>query len=257
MIHSGDNVHFRLPHDVREKKKKEKEEAVEFDDYSLLRKLLDQDITYAAVWDKNIYESFIEKIFKEIRFYNYSNKPYNIQKKKELISKYERIVKRNFFDQTIRDESGRILEPQQLQKKKDIITTQGLARLSEIFAGEKTANYLWMIEGKSNISAELGDWRLYDEFSVASILLSGYASGSATIIKHGAQFSINDPTEDTLYEFAVRDFPTYNDLQTVWFRSVLDHPISHTQGRDVIVVAHAAYLVSVADFEEQIAENNI
>lgn len=232
--------------------------TVNIEDY-LFRKLLDQDITYAASWDKSIYLESIDKIFRAIKQLRFSRKPFNLRLKKELIKRYENYVKRLYNDQTVVDENNnnKRIEAQQLQKKIDRITTQGLARMSEIFTGETAPNYLWMIYGSSQISAELGDWRLYEELATTSINDAGYASGSGNIIKHGAAFSINEPSADNIYEFAVRDFPVFNEYQTVFFRSVLDYPISHTQGQDVIIVAHAAYLVSVADFEEQISQQVI
>lgn len=230
---------------------------IKFDDYQLFRKLLDQDVTYAAVWDRSVFYKSIEKIFRNIHQLSWSRKPDKLRQKRELIKKYENYVKRLFYDQSIRDENNNIIEATDLQRKLDRITTQGLARMSEIFAGETSANYLWMIYGRSRLEPELGDWRLYEELATTSINDAGYASGSGTIIKHGAAFSINDPSADDIYEFAIRDFPSFNEFQTVFFRSVLEEPVEHVQGKDVVIVAHAAYLVSVSDFEEQINENVI
>lgn len=231
---------------------------LELDEFHLFRKLLDQDITYATVWDKSVYEQTIEKMFKQIKFLSLSRKPDKLRQKRALIQKYESFNRRLYYDhKTVRDDNGNIVEAQQLERKDDRITTQGLARMSEIFTGETAPNYLYPIYGSSRISAELGDWRLYEELATTSILDAGYASGSGTIIKHGASFSINEPSNDAIYEFAVRDFPAFNEYQTVFFRSVLEHPVSHTQGQDVIIIAHAAYLVSVADFEEQVNDQVI
>ena len=228
---------------------------VHIDDYTSFKKLLDQDVTYAAVWDKSVYNECISKIFKQIHMLQWSKKPDKLRQKKELIRKYESYIKRIYYDQTVRDDNGKLVEATQLERKLDRITTQGLARMSEIFTGETAPNYLWPIYGTSQISPELGDWRLYQELATTSINDAGYASGSGTIIKHGAAFSINEPSNDGIYEFAVRDFPVFNEYQTVWFRSVLESPLQHIQGQDVIIVAHAAYLISVADCEETVNQN--
>ena len=161
---------------------------VEIDDYTSFKKLLDQDVTYATVWDRSTYNDSIDKIFKQIKMLSWSKKPDKRRQKKALISKYENYVKRNFYDQSIRDDNNKIVEPVQLERKLDRITTQGLARMSEIFTGEAAPDYLWTIYGSSRISAELGDWRLYEELATTSINDAGYASGSGTIIKHGAAF---------------------------------------------------------------------
>jgi hypothetical protein len=218
-----------------------------------LKKLLDQDITYVATLDKTTYlESSLSFIFKNLKLLNWSRKPDKIRKKRELTRELDAILRKLYYNKAYYDQRhNKSVFPKQIVRQVDRITTQGLARMSEIFAGESSGFYNWMVAGKSQISAELGDWKLYDEKSVTSVQENGYSSGSGTIIKHGAAFSINDPTEK-YYEFGVRDFPTFNEFQTLWFRSVLSEPVEHEQGKDVVIVGHAAYLVSVSDFEEQL-----
>lgn len=218
--------------------------------------ILDQDVTYAACFDIKTYEENISPLFRELRQLSWSAKPDKVIRKKKIMEKIDNVLRRSFYDQTVHnDQNNRDFEAQQIVRKLDRITIQGLSRMAEIFAGESSGYYLWMIAGKSQVSAELGDWKLYDEKTVTSILENGYTSGSGTIIKHGAAFSPNDPTED-YFEFAARDFPTFNEFQTVWFRSVIDEPVKHEQGKDIVIVGHAAYLISVSDFEE-VVQNNV
>jgi hypothetical protein len=223
-----------------------------FDDYNSLKKLLDQDITYVATFDKTTYEQSLSSIFKQLKFLNLSKKPDKIARKRELSNQIDSILRKLYYTKSYFDQrNNKPIFANQIVRKLDRITTQGLARMSEIFAGESKGFYNWMLVGKSQVSAELGDWKLYQEKSVSSVIDNGYSSGSGTIIKHGASFSINDPSE-SYYEFGARDFPTFNEFQTLWFRSVLAEPVTHEQGKDVVIVAHAAYLVSVSDFEEQL-----
>ncbi len=227
------------------------------DDYLAFSKLMDQDIIYVATFDKTTFNESLTNIFTELKFLNWSRKPNKVQKKKELTRKLENILKRLYQKQTVYDEkNNKPIHEKQIVRQVDRITTQGLARMSEIFAGESSGFYNYMVVGTSKVSAELGDWKLYEEKSTSSVLENGYSSGSGTIIKHGAAFSINDPTEN-YYEFGVRDFPSFNEFQTLWFRSVLAEPVVHEQGKDVVIVGHAAYLVSVSDFEEQLNNNVI
>jgi hypothetical protein len=227
------------------------------DDYLAFTKLLDQDITYVASFDRTTFNESLIGLFTELKFLNWSRKPNKIQRKRELSRKVDNILRRLFYNQTVYDErNNKPIHPKQITRKIDRITTQGLARMSEIFAGESSGFYNFMVAGTSKVSAELGDWRLYEEKTVTSVLENGYSSGSGTIIKHGAAFSLNDPTEN-YYEFGVRDFPTFNEFQTLWFRSVLSEPVEHEQGKDIVIVGHAAYLVSVSDFEEQLNNNVI
>lgn len=216
------------------------------------KKIFDQDITYVATFDKSTFNESLSSLFRELKLLNWSQKPNKISRRRQISSNIDMILRRSFYNQTVYDSrSNKYIYPKQIARKIDRITTQGLARMSEIFSGESTGFYNWMNVGKSQVSAELGDWRLYEESSTSSVQENGYASGSGTIIKHGAAFSINDPTEK-YYEFGVRDFPTFNEFQTLWFRSVLTEPVEHEQGKDVVIVGHAAYLVSVSDFEEQL-----
>lgn len=228
-----------------------------FADYDSFLKFLDQDITYVATFDKTTFNESLIDLFTELKFLNWSRKPNKIKRKRELSRKVDNILRRLFYNQTVYDEkNNKPIHPKQITRKLDRITTQGLARMSEIFAGESSGFYNFMVAGTSKVSAELGDWRLYEEKTVTSVLENGYSSGSGTIIKHGAAFSLNDPTEN-YYEFGVRDFPSFNEFQTLWFRSVLSEPVEHEQGRDIVIVGHAAYLVSVSDFEEQLNNNVI
>jgi|SRR5215212_570821 len=222
-----------------------------------MKKMMDQDITYVLSLDRETFDSSFFDLFREIKQISWSRKPYNIRRKKALVCQIEDVMRRLYYDQTYHDQKlNRPIHPKQIVRKIDRITTQGMARLSEIFAGESSAYYNFMNYGGSQIEPELGDWRLYEEFSRASILEAGFSSGSGTIVKHGASFSINDETKD-IYEFGATDFPTFNEYQTLWFRSVVDEPVLHEQGKDVLTVSHAAYFVSVSDFEEQLAEGTI
>lgn len=233
------------------------QQQLKLGDPYLPKSIFDQDLTYVATFDRTTFNESISDLFTQLKFLNWSRKPNKIQRKRELSKKIDNILKRLYYNQTVYDErNNKPIHPKQITRKLDRITTQGLARMSEIFAGESSGFYNFMVAGTSKVSAELGDWRLYEEKTVTSVLENGYSSGSGTIIKHGAAFSLNDPTEN-YYEFGVRDFPTFNEFQTLWFRSVLSEPVEHEQGKDIVIVGHAAYLVSVSDFEEQLNNNVI
>lgn len=227
----------------------------------------DQDITYCVNIDKSYYQnSRLEQIFSELRVLNHGlrvsrkPKPNKLQKKNRLIEELELIMRRFYFDQTVFDENkNAVIRPIGKQRKIDRITIPGLGRMCSIFAGESRGFFDWMINGGSEVMAEVTDWRLYQEFSTASVPDTGYASGSGTVVKHGASFSINDET-NTIKECGVRDFPTYNPDQTLWFRSVLDEPgdeIEHIQGKDVVIISHAAHFISVSDFEEEVEHQTV
>ena len=232
-----------------------KKHHVHFNQELVDKRIYDQDVTYVASFDKSTFELSLQELFIKLKQLSWSRKPNKIGRKRAIAYEIESILKRLWRDQTVYDDKNNSpIQPNQIVRKLDRVTTQGLGRMAEIFAGESSGFYYWMVAGKSRISAELGDWRLYEELATASVLESGYASGSGTIVKHGAQFSINDPTND-YWEFGVRDFPTFNELQSLFFRSVVDEPVHHEQGRDVIIVGHAAYLISVSDFEEQVSSD--
>lgn len=233
---------------------------IDTDDKSLakeLRRMMDQDITYVVSLDRESSGCYLFDILKQIKQISWSRKPSNIRRKKNLVTEFESIIRRLYYDQTYHDPKlNRPIYPKQIVRKIDRVTTQGMARMAEIFAGESSGYYNYMCYGGSNIDPELGDWHLYVEYARASVREAGFASGSGTIVKHGASFSINEPTS-TIYEFAATDFPAFNEYQTLWFRSVIDDPVEHEQGKDVITVSHAAYFVSVSDFEEALGEGTI
>lgn len=220
----------------------------------------DQDITYCANIDKSTYNgSRLEQIFSELKPLNNSLKHYlkpnKIAKKARLIEEFERIMRRFYFDQSVFDENKNcIVRPLAKTRKVDRVTIQGMGRMSSIFAGESRGFYNWMINGGSELMAEVTDWRLYNEYATTSIIDNGYSSGSGTVVKHGASFSINDESS-VIKEVGARDFPTFHPDQTLWFRSVFDvagDEISHEKGRDVVIISHAAHFISVSDFEEEV-----
>jgi hypothetical protein len=222
--------------------------------------IFDQDITYCYNVDKNTYDnSRLKQIFDELRPLNHSiiyrKKKNKILKRNRLIEELELIGRRFYYDQSVFDErKNQVIRPIGKIRKIDRITIQGMGRMSSIFANESTGFYAWMVNGGSSISAEVTDWKLYNEFATCSIIDNGYMSGSGTVVKHGASFSINDES-NTIKECGVRDFPTFNPDQTLWFRSVLDVPgdeIEHVQGKDVVIISHAAHFISVSDFEEEV-----
>lgn len=222
------------------------------------RRMMDQDVTYVLSLDREFLDSTPLNLLKQIKQISWSKKPYNIRLKKKLVSEFENVMRRLYYDQTFYDDRlNRPIRPRKIARKIDRVTTQGLARMAEIFAGESSAYYNYPCYGRSQISPELGDWRLYEELARTSIIESGFASGSGTLVKHGGSFSINEPDADDIYEFGVADMPVYNEYQTLWFRSTIEEPMDHVQGKDVITLSHAAYFVSVSDFEEQLNEGTI
>lgn len=206
-----------------------------------------RDLTLGASWDKQT-GKFIKKLYRLIESQKKQKRFYQgklIKTKKDiLIETFERILTRNYNDQTVFDDlTKRHIEPTQLTHRYDLVTITGMVRCAELITGESIKYFWYYAIGKGTKQPELGDWKLETEVYRVYSKQYGFVSAAGTLIKNSGIFPIGMANAD-IYENAAVDLPNPSNEQSIMFRTVFTTPIQHEFNRDYITSSHVTQQLS-------------
>jgi hypothetical protein len=191
-----------------------------------------RDVGTGTVWDVSDAE-YLKKIFSVVS----DKKNYDKQTRDKVYEAFERNLERAYFDQT----TDKDFEPLQIDRKEDLVTQGGLARLAALATNDSSQFFTHFASGIGRTQENRADTQLDSENARVGLGDSGYASGNGSSLKYAGFFPTGIASTN------VTEGGVFDDGEggLMLFRTVYSTSFAHVQYQTVYILTQSILLQSV------------